>query len=176
VVGHRRGLPPGCYDVAVHRLTMVLALAACSRSSREPAPATSADGWQCFARDPAEPMREEGTITHLRQRVIDGRIETDSVFVRGTAGGATRLVLAPVGDHLEATVRGQTVTARLLTADGSHWTLSYRDTSKGFVLDEDSMLADGVLTVTSIDPMQKTAVRYLPASCDVVVAALASYP
>ncbi len=121
-------------------------------------------------------MREEGNITHLRQRVIEGRIETDSVFVRGTTGGATRLVLTPVGDHLEATVRGQTVTARLLAADGSHWTLSYRDTSKGFVLDEDSTLVGGVLTVTSIDPTQKTAVRYLPASCDVVVAQLANYP
>ncbi len=160
----------------MRRLLIVLALAACSKSTREPAAATPVDGWQCFARDPGEPLRAEGNITHLRQRVIDGRIETDSVFVRGTAGGATRLVLAPVGDHLEATVKGQTVTARLLAADGSHWTLSYRDTSKGVVLDEDSMLADGVLTVTSIEEAQKTAVRYLPASCDLVVAELASYP
>ncbi len=157
-------------------LFVALALAACSKSTREPAPAPMADGWQCFARDPADPMREEGNITHLRQRVIDGRIESDSVFVRGTAGGATRLVLTPVGDHLEATLRGQTVTARLLAVDGSHWTLSYRDTSKGLVLDEDSMLADGVLTVTSIDPTQRTTSRFLPGSCDIVVAALANYP
>jgi len=165
----------------VHRsgLAISFLLAACSKGPK-PAPAADPDGWQCFARDPAEPDLPQGNVQYLRQRLIAGRIETDSVFVQGGAGGATRLVLKPVGDHLEATLRGQTVTARLLVADGSHWTLSYRDTSRGLVFDEDSMLADGVLTVTSIDPGDKaptkTAVRYLPASCDVVVAELARYP
>ncbi|MBL0216186.1 MAG: hypothetical protein IPQ07_20165 [Myxococcales bacterium] len=161
----------------MHRFgpAIIFMLAACSRTEK-PAPAAAPDGWQCFTRDPGEPDRPDGNVTHLRQRVIEGRIESDSVFVQGGSGGATRLVLKPVGDHLEATLRGQTVTARLLVADGSHWTLSYRDTGKGLVFDEDSVVTDGVLTVTSIDAQQKTAVRFVPTSCDVVVAELAKYP
>jgi hypothetical protein len=104
----------------------------------------------------------------VRQRVIEGRIESDAVF----AGGASRLVLSPKGDHLEGTVKGTAVTARLLAADGSHWLLTIPGR-----LDEDSTIdGDGVLTVTSHEGSTKTVARFLPASCDVVVAELAKYP
>jgi hypothetical protein len=151
-------------------------LAACAKDGKPAPAAASADGWQCFARDPAEPDQPQGNVAFIRQRVIQGRIESDSVFVQSGAGGATRLVLTPNGDHLEATLKGQLVTARLLVADGSHWILSYKDDAHGLSFDEDSVIAGGILTVTSMDGGAKTAVKFIPASCDVVVAELAKYP
>ena len=158
------------------RLVSFFVVAACAKDGKPSPAAAPADGWQCFARDPAEPDQPQGNVGFIRQRVIEGRIETDSVFVQGGAGGATRLVLTPKGDHLEATLKGQLVTARLLVADGSHWILSYKDDAHGLSFDEDSVIAGGILTVTSMDGGEKTAVKFIPASCDVVVAELAKYP
>lgn len=154
-----------CYDGDVHRLALASILVACG-SKEAPAPAPPAPGdWRCFARHPDDPT---GGVTHVRQRVVDGRIESDAVF----PGGASRLVLAPKGDHLEGTVKGTAVTALLLAADGAHWTLTIPGR-----LDEDSTIdRDGVLTVTSLEAGTRTVARFLPASCDVVVAELAKYP
>lgn len=162
-----------CYDGHVQRVdhagalvgVLVGFIVACG-SKDTPAVKPPAPGdWQCFARHPQDPA---GGVTHVRQRVVDGRIESDAVF----PGGASRLVLSPKGDHLEGTAKGTAVTARLLTADGSHWLLTIPGR-----LDEDSTIdADGMLTVTSMEAGTKTIARFLPASCDVVVAALASYP
>ena len=154
-----------CYDGHVKRLALVGILVACGSNDAPPKPAAAPDGWQCWARHPGDPA---GGVTHVRQRVIDGRIESDAVF----PGGASRLVLAPKGDHLEGTVKGTAVTARLLAADGSHWILTIPGR-----LDEDSTVdADGLLTVTSMEAGTKTISRFLPASCDIVVAQLAAYP
>ncbi len=165
----------------MHRFGLgVLVLAACSKSAGAPAPAVSPDGWLCFARDPAATELAQGSVSHVRQRVIDGRLETESVFVQAGRGGASRLVFQPAGDHLEAVVRGVPATARLLAPDGSHWVLSYSDPARGLTFSENSMIASDVLTVTSIDasaPGPTSApVRFLAASCDVVVAELAKYP
>lgn len=158
-------------------------MAGCGKSDPSAAsPTTSADGWQCFQRDPAQPAAAQGNITFVRQRLIEGHLEADSVFEAGagSGGGASRLVFKPAGDHLEAQVKGVAMTARLLTADAAHWVLSYAAPGHGRTFSEDSVLADGVLTVTSIDPSgdppTRTPVRFLPASCDAVVAALAAYP
>lgn len=154
-----------CYDGHVQRLALIAFLVGCG-SKEAPAPPPPGPGdWHCFSRHPGEPA---GGVTHVRQRVIEGRIESDAVF----AGGASRLVLRPKGDHLEGTVKGTAVTARLLVADGSHWMLSIPGR-----LDEDNTIdADGILTVTSMEAGTKTIARFVPASCDVVVAELAKYP
>ncbi len=140
----------------------------------------SPDGWRCFVLDPADTNPEHQLVTHVRQRVIEGRIETDSVMFMGKGGGANRMVLHPVGDHLEDTRGGGAITARLLAADGSHWTLAFRPPAGSGAMnqpfDEDSVIADGVLTVTSMVGGGKTVIRYVPTSCDVVVAELAKYP
>lgn len=154
-----------CYDGHVQRLALFAILVGCGSKEAPPPSRSAADGWQCFARHPGDPA---GGVTHVRQRVVDGRIESDAVF----PGGASRLVLAPKGDHLEGTVKGTAVTARLLGADGSHWMLTIPGR-----LDEDSTIdGDGMLTVTSMEAGTKTIARFLPASCDVVVAELAKYP
>jgi len=165
----------------MHRLRPgILVLAACTRSAGDAAPAASPDGWLCFVRDPAAPELAQGSVSHVRQRVIDGRLETESAFVRAGHGGASRLVFQPTGDHLEAVVHGVQATARLLAPDGSHWVLSYSDPKRDVTFSENSMIAGGVLTVTSIDPSASgpasPPVRFVAASCDVVVAELAKYP
>lgn len=174
-----------CYDARVQRswLVGVLVLAACSKTAKpEGTERPSADGWRCFVLDPADTNPEHQTVTHIRQRVVDGRIESDSVLSTGKAGGANRMVLVPKGDHLEDAKMGGVLTARLLAADGSHWTLSFRPEKGSGALnqpfDEDSVITDGVLTVTSMFTNEgtKTTIRYVPASCDVVVAELAKYP
>ena len=160
-----------CYDGHVQRLALLGFLVGCgSKEPPQEAPPPKPAGpgeWQCFTRDPGDRSTPEAS-THTRQRVIDGRIESDAVY----AGFATRLVLRPVGDHLEGTASGTQVIGRLLVADGSHWTLSIPGK-----FDEDSTIgADGVLTVTTMSGGQKSVLRYVPASCDVVVAELAKYP
>ena len=130
--------------------------------------------------DPADTNPEHQLVTHVRQRVIEGRIETESVMFTGKGGGANRMVLKPVGDHLEDARAGGMITARLLAPDGSHWTLAFRPQAGSGAMnqpfDEDSMINDGVLTVTSMVGGGKTVIRYPAASCDVVVAELAKYP
>lgn len=127
-----------------------------------------------------EPALPQGDVTHTRQRLVDGGITIESVHVQAGRGGATRLAFKPVGDHLEATLAGVVVTAKLLKPDASHWTLSYNDPASGLTFSEESVLAKGVLTVTSTDPGEgqpvTTPVRFLPTSCAVVVAELAKYP
>jgi hypothetical protein len=154
-----------CYDGNVQRLALIGILVGCgSKEAAPPAPPLPGD-WQCFSRHPGDPA---GGVTHVRQRVIEGRIESDAVF----PGGASRLVLTPAGDHLEGTVKGTAVTARLLAADGSHWVLTIPGR-----LDEDSTIdSDGLLTVTSMESGTKTVAHFVPASCDVVVVELAKYP
>ena len=157
-----------CYDGHVQRLALLGFLAACGSkeaSPPQPVPPAAPGDWHCFTRHPGDPA---GGVSHVRQRVVEGRIESDAVF----PGGASRLVLSPKGEQLVGTVKGTAVTARLLVADGSHWMLTIPGR-----LDEDNTIdADGVLTVTSHEAGTKTVARFLPASCDVVVAELAKYP
>jgi hypothetical protein len=174
----------------VRLLPLLGLLAACEKSTPKPATVGNelkpAPGdWQCFVRDPNEPDLPQGNVTHTRQRLIDGRLEVESVNVQLGNGGATRLVFRPTGDHgsrptLEAKLGGVTVTAKLLAPDASHWSLSYRDPESKLEFAEEDTLAGGVLTVISTDSSDsgpvKTAVKYVPASCDVVVAELAKYP
>jgi len=172
-----------CYDGRVQRSWLVglLVLAACSKTAKSPPADTSPDGWRCFVLDPADTNPEHQTVTHIRQRVVEGRIESDSVLFTGKGAGANRMVFKPVGDHLE-TAQGPVLTARLLSPDGSHWTLAFRPEKGSGAMnqpfDEDSLIADGVLTVTSMITNEgtKTSIRYVPASCDDVVAELAKYP
>lgn len=150
-------------------LAVGLLTCGCSREAQKAPPTpVDPDGWQCFQHDPAE-----GTdgVAYVRQRVVAGRVESDSVFT----GGASRLVLAPVGDHLEATVRGVKMTGHLLVPDGTHWTVSF-EAPKGGQVDEDSVVEGGILTVTSMQGGARASARYVPVSCDAVVAALAQYP
>ena len=158
-----------CYDGHVHRLALIAFLVGCGSKEASPegaSPKPPGPGeWHCFTRHPGDPA---GGVTHVRQRIVEGRIESDAVY----PGGASRLVLTPKGDHLEGTVKGTAVTARLLAADGSHWMLSIPGR-----LDEDSTIdGGGMLTVTSMEAGTKTIARFLPASCDIVVAELAKYP
>ena len=171
-----------CYDGRVQWSWRVglLVLAACSKTANPEAVTASPDGWQCFVLDPADTNPEHQLVTHVRQRVIEGRIETESVLFTGKGGGANRMVLEPVGDHLEDARRGGMITARLLASDGSHWTLAFRPQAGSGAMnqpfDEDSLIDGGVLTVTSMVGGGKTVIRYPAASCDVVVAELAKYP
>ncbi len=171
-----------CYDAGVQcaRLVGFLVLAACSKTAKPEGLEVSPDGWRCFVLDPTDTNPEHQLVTHLRQRVIEGRIETDSVMVTGKGGGANRMVLSPVGDHLEDARGGGMITARLLAADGTHWTLAFRPAAGSGALnqafDEDSVIERGVLSVTSMVGGAKTVIQYVPASCDVVVAELAKYP
>lgn len=165
-------------------LLVWIALPGCERSSA-PAPvageaARAPDAWRCYVRDPREPARPQGDVTHTRQRLIDGRLELESVHVQAGRAGATRLVFTPVGDHLEAVFGGVTVTVRLQAPDASRWALAYSDPASGLEFTEENVVADGVLTVTSTDPGEagpvKTPVRFVPAACSIVVAELAKHP
>ena len=161
---------------------VVLGVAACERSARStPSEAPrAADDWRCYVRDPQQPALPQGDVTHTRQRLVEGRLETESVHVQAGRAGATRLVFTPIEDRLEATFGGVTVTPRLLAPDASHWTLAYSDPASGLEFTEESRVAAGVLTVTSTDPGEDgpvtTPVRFVPASCATVVAELAKHP
>jgi hypothetical protein len=171
-----------CYDGPVQRSWRVgfVVLAACSKTANPEAVPASPDGWQCFVLDPADTNPEHQLITHTRQRVVGGGIEIESVMFTGKGGGANRTRFVPVGDHLEDARGGGAITARLLTPDGSHWTLAFRPEKGSGAMnqpfDEDSLIDGGALTVTSMVGGGKTVIRYLAASCDVVVAELAKYP
>ncbi len=171
-----------CYDGPVQRSWLVglLVLAACSKTANPEAVPAAPDGWQCFVLDPSDTNPEHQLVTHVRQRVIDGRLESESVMFTGKGGGANRMVLKPVADHLEDARGGGVITARLLVPDGSHWTLAFRPEKGSGAMnqpfDEDSMIDSAGLTVTSMVGGAKTVIRYPAASCDVVVAELAKYP
>lgn len=156
-------------------------LAACSGSSSRAAPEVDPSGWRCYARDPKEPALPQGDVTYTRNRYVEGRLELESINNQGGMVGVTRLVLAPAGDHLEATLRGVKVTVKLDTPDGQSWTLSYSDPASGLAFEEKNTVNAGVLTVVSTElggegSGQVTAVRYLPTACSIVVAELAKYP
>lgn len=132
------------------------------------------DGWQCFARDPATP---DSAVAFTEQRFLPDRIEVNTVFTNGEAGSASRLTLTKVDDHFEEHLPAGDYTAQLLLESGAHWTLSYREHKGDRAADEDSVVENGVLTVTSMyGDGTKTVTRLVPASCDDVVAALAKYP
>ncbi|MBL9016023.1 MAG: hypothetical protein JNL83_17680 [Myxococcales bacterium] len=166
----------------MQRLALLAILVGCGSKEAPPPKPPGPGDWQCFVLDPADTDPAHQTVTHLRQRVVAGGIESESVMFTGKGAGAHRLKLVPVGDHLEDAASGSSITARLLAADGSHWMLSFRPPAgsgaMNVAFDEDSTIVDGILTVTSMivgDP-KKTVIRYVPASCDVVVAELAKYP
>jgi hypothetical protein len=165
---------------------MLFILVGCD-STKASQPAQTGE-WRCFVMDPKTPELLQGNVTHTKQRLHDGRLETQNVHIQAGRAGSTRLVYRPVGDHLEATLGAGTIVARLEAPDATRWTLHYRDAS-GWEFTDEFVIDDTGLTITSIDPKheleikagakkgsKKTVVRFLPASCDVVDAELAKHP
>ena len=151
------------------------ALAACEKARPpEAEAATTVDGWHCFERSPSEPADPQGDVTFSRHRVKNGVLEVESVHHQAGQGGATRLTFTPAGDHLEATINDLPLIVKLLAPDGSHWTLDSQKSHPTF--HEESLVKDGVLTVTSTDAGEVSTHRYLATACDNVVAELAKYP
>lgn len=136
--------------------------------------ASTVDGWHCFERAPDEPADPQGDVTFSRHRVTNGVLEVESVHHQAGQGGATRLTFTPAGDHLEATLDGLPLVVKLLAPDGSHWTLDSQSSHPTFR--EESVVTDGVLTVTSTDAGEVSSHRYIATACDNVVAELANYP
>jgi len=74
------------------------------------------------------------------------------------------------------------ITIKLDTPDATSWVLRYDDPVAKVTFQEKNVVANDILTVTSIDPGEagkaatETPVRFLPAPCSVVVAELAKYP
>lgn len=152
-------------------------------SAPEPAPGT----WRCFVVNPNQPELPQGNVTHTKQRLIDGHLETANVHVQHGRAGATRVVYRPagglLGNRLESDFHGVTMVAELHQADASHWTLTYHDPSSGWRFTDESRIDTNGLSITSTDPgppgedsVVKTTVHFLPAPCEVVDAALARHP
>lgn len=186
------------------RFVIVLTLVGCSSSGSAPKPAgdpepaaspvqrpsvppPAASAWRCFVLDPKEPELPQGNVTHTKQRLIDGRLETANVHIQNGRAGATRVVYRPagalLGNRLESDFHGVTIVAELHQADASHWTLDYHDPSSGWRFTDESRIDASGLTITSTDPAPAgesgavtTTVHFLPAPCEVVDAALARHP
>jgi hypothetical protein len=147
-----------------------------------PAPPAPSAEWRCFVADPRTPELPQGNVTHAKHRWIEGRFETANVHRQAGRAGATRIVYQPVGDRFEATLGdGQLVLTRL-ALDGSHWHLHFRDPASGWEFSDESKVdADG-MTITSTDPQpdgappKRTELRFVPAPCADVDAALAQHP
>jgi hypothetical protein len=154
-----------------------------SGTTLPPRTAAQANGeWKCYVVDPKEPSLPQGNVTHQKQRLVDGRLEFQSVHVQFGKAGATRLVFSPVGDHLETVYRGVTMIAKLRgdARDPMHWTLHYADPMNGLEFSEESVSDRVGLTVISIDrhgdAIARSNVRFLSAPCTQVDAELAKYP
>ena len=157
-------------------LWLLAVLTACGSHAAEVAPSA----WRCFVLDPKQPHNPAGDVTHTRHRLAAGHLQIETVWLQGDRGGATRLDLQPVGDHLEGTMAGATVTVRLGTPDATQWTLSYRDPSSDFTFSEDTRIDATGKTIVSTDPSDRgpvqTSIHYINAPCATVEAALAKYP
>jgi len=136
--------------------------------------------WKCHVVDPEEPTREQGNVTHTKQRLLGDTLEYASVFHQYGEYGVQRLSFRRSGDVFTTSLAGVPVVATLGEKDGSRWSLRYEDPGNGITFEESMALdADGILSVTSKDPRPDgitTVRRYLPASCETVDRELAKYP
>jgi hypothetical protein len=155
-------------------------LGACGKTEPKPPPAAAADGWQCFVVDPKQPVLPQGNVTHIKQRFIEGRIETANVNVQGDRTAATRLVYRKVGDHYESELSGLRLFAKLYKPDASHWAIRVVDDKLGYNFEDEMRIDATGLTVTStehgVEGAPKSVVKHLPAPCSVVDAELAKHP
>jgi hypothetical protein len=129
--------------------------------------------------DPETPKLHQGNVTHRKERLVNGRLETQGVHnVRGHTG-ATRIVYEKVGDHLEATFNDGVLVVTLLNPDGTHWMMRYSD-PHGWTFTDETEMVPGGATIKSTDNSPTgpvvTVVRFLDAPCSVVDAELAKYP
>jgi len=129
--------------------------------------------------DPKTPTLHQGNVTHRKERLENGRLETQNVYtVRGHTG-ATRIVYEKVGDHLEATFGAGVLVVTLLNPEGTHWLMRYSD-SRGWTYTDETEVVPGGVTIRSTDESPDgpvvTVGRFLDAPCAVVDAELAKYP
>jgi len=157
------------------------------------APATGAnraaprpeEAWHCFARDPKQPAQPPDIATDLfiEQRLIDGNLERNVVFVQRGRRGAARIVFRPKGDHFETEfAAGEAIVVRLLAADASHWTeidpdpVHHSNTILENTIDAGGLTIISTETGPSGKPSPKTSEHFLPITCATLDAELAKYP